>query len=86
MAMFEIDDSEDVKLSRCKTDTEILVKGKSLHRLDAIDCEVAQKPNPNPNPTEKHKSLKVIGWVMGIVAMVIAAVTAAYFSKLFGFV
>lgn len=84
MAMFEIDDSEDVKLSRCKTDTEILVKGKRLHRLDAVDCEVAQKPNPNP--TEKHKSLKVIGWVMGIVAMVIAAVTAAYFSKLFGFV
>jgi uncharacterized protein YcgI (DUF1989 family) len=78
MAMFEIDDSEDVKLTRCKTDTETLVKGKGLHRLDAEDCEVAQ----NSNPTEKRKALKVIGWVMTIVAMVIAA----YLTKLFGLV
>lgn len=78
MAMFEIDDSEDVNLLRCKTDTETLVKGKGLPRLHAEDCEVKHKPNP----PKMHKALKVAAWVMSIVAMVIAA----YFIKYFGFV
>lgn len=78
MAMFEIDDSEEVKLSRCKTDTETLVKGKGLRRLTAEDCEVKQ----NPNPPSVRKFYTVAAWVMGIVGSVIAA----YFTKLFGLI
>jgi len=77
MAMFEIDDSEDVKLLRCKTDTETLIKGKGLPRLHAEDCSVTH----NSNSTEKYKARKVIAWVFSIVAMVIAA----YLINLFGF-
>ncbi|WP_445672651.1 hypothetical protein [Pseudomonas inefficax] len=70
MAMFEIEDSEDVKLLRCKTDGETLVKGKSLPRLHAEDCETEQTKSPSKNPV----SLKILGWIMGIVAAVIAGV------------
>ncbi len=69
MATFEIDDSEDVKLLRIKSDAETLVKGKGLHGLHAEDCSVTL----NSNPTEKNKTRKVVAWILSIVAMVVAA-------------
>ncbi|MCW0921377.1 hypothetical protein OK411_13395 [Pseudomonas sp. RG1] len=78
MAMFEIDESEDVRMLRCKTDSETLVKGKRLHGLEAEDCEVKH----NPNPPATRKVFIVAAWVMGIVG----AVIAAFFTKLFGLV
>ncbi|WP_448177139.1 hypothetical protein [Pseudomonas putida] len=77
MAMFEIEDSEDAKLLRCKTDTETLIKGKGLHRLHAEDCQAAHKPSP----PEKRTAWKVAAWVMSIVS----AVIAAFIIKWFGF-
>ncbi|WLG31929.1 hypothetical protein PSH85_16330 [Pseudomonas simiae] len=77
MAMFEIDDSEEVKLLRCKTDAETLVKGKGLHGLHAEDCNATG----SSSPSKKKKTREIVSWVLGIVATVIGA----YLVKMFGF-
>ncbi|WP_447742457.1 hypothetical protein [Pseudomonas laurentiana] len=80
MAMFELEDSDDVTLEKCKTDGETLLVGKRVKNLDVFDCEV-KKPVAN---SESHSSrtgkvmAKSLSWIMGIVATVIGGLILAW--------
>jgi predicted DNA repair protein MutK len=39
--MFDLEDTDDVNLKRCKTDGEQLLRGRRLGEVTAEDCEAA---------------------------------------------
>lgn len=47
MAMFDLKDSEDIKLKECHTDSPTLVKGDGLKRLE-VENSSARTPTPQP--------------------------------------
>jgi hypothetical protein len=49
MAMFDLKDSEDIKLSECHTDSPTLIKGEGLKRLE-VDSSSAFTEIQQPKP------------------------------------
>lgn len=80
MAMFELEDSEDINLERCRTDGETLLKGKHLTNLTVSDCEVVKPDAAEELP--KSPARKLLGlsvrWIMGIVSGLIVAAIATW--------
>lgn len=48
MAMFDLKNSEDIKLTGCHTDSSTLVKGENLPRLEATDCSAFAQHRADP--------------------------------------
>ena len=53
MAMFDLKDSEDIKLNECHTDSPILIKGEGLKRLEVENSSAFATPQQQ----SKHKVL-----------------------------
>ncbi|MNJ44789.1 hypothetical protein D3C77_398550 [compost metagenome] len=73
MAMFELEDSEDVKISRCKTDSETLIKGKGLPNLKVKDCEAG-----HDRTAHSEGRRKVFAWIMTVVTGVLVIAIASW--------
>jgi len=78
--MFELEDSEDIKLERCRTDTGTVLKGRQLTNVEALDCEAIQPLSPSKaNESRVFKILGLsVGWLMTIVSGVIVTVITAW--------
>lgn len=48
MAMFDLKDSEDIKLTDCHTDSATLVKGERLKRLEVADSSALSMRSDSP--------------------------------------
>lgn len=53
MAMFDLKDSEDIKLTECHTDSSQLVRGDGLKRLEVADSTALAKRTGPPLPPER---------------------------------
>lgn len=51
MAMFELKDSEDTKITNCHTDDPVLIKGEGLDRLEVADSSAFSPPSASPKRT-----------------------------------
>lgn len=57
MAMFDLKDSEDINLTGCHTDSQELVRGEGLKRLDVADSSAfaSQPDSPlSPKPSVRQ--------------------------------
>jgi hypothetical protein len=81
--MFELEDSEGVKLERCKTDSETLLKGRNLSGVGAVDCEA--KKSPEPVESSESRPFKFLGLTINWLATIAASVIATAITAWFGF-
>ncbi|RWU21078.1 hypothetical protein DM813_17865 [Pseudomonas alkylphenolica] len=88
MAMFELEDSDDVKIVKCRTDSAALIKGKGLNGLEVEECEAdynsvdkdqkSQKVENSELPPAPKNGPRAIGrstfnWIMAIIGGVVVA-------------
>ncbi|WP_338459523.1 hypothetical protein [Pseudomonas sp. TE3-3-F2023] len=78
MAMFDLEDTDDVNLKRCKTDGEQLLRGRRLGEVTAEDCEAAGQKSSDKKPFWKACIAWLSSHAMQVVVGVIAAGIAAY--------
>ncbi|WP_286912142.1 MULTISPECIES: hypothetical protein [unclassified Pseudomonas] len=80
MAMFELEDSDEVNLEKCKTDGETLLKGKKIKNVDVFDCEVKKSVAPSESQSSRTGKImaKSFSWIMGVVATVIGGLLLAW--------
>lgn len=76
MAMFDLKDSEDIKLTNCHTDSSKLISGERLKRLEVADSS-AIAMQPDPPLVAKHRFFRffaenlltsLLGLVMALIA------------------
>ncbi|MBM1183491.1 hypothetical protein [Pseudomonas lundensis] len=53
MAMFDLKDSEDIKLTECHTDSSKLVQGEGLKRLEVADSSAFATRSDSPLPPKR---------------------------------
>lgn len=53
MAMFDLKDSEDIKLTECHTDSSKLVQGEGLKRLEVADSSAFATRPDSPLPPKR---------------------------------
>lgn len=79
MAMFDLEDSEEIRLENCRTDAGSILKGKKLKNVSAVDCEVvAASAQSNQMNGPRRALIKSVRWIMGIAATVIAAAVVSF--------
>ena len=78
MAMFDLEDTDDVNLKRCKTDGEQLLRGRRLGEVTAEDCEAAGQKSIHKKAFWKAGIAWLSSHAMQVVVGVIAAGVASY--------
>ncbi|HGW5120140.1 hypothetical protein [Pseudomonas aeruginosa] len=81
MAMFDLEDTDDVNLKRCKTDGEQLLRGRRLGEVTAEDCESAARISDQKKPFWK----KCLAWLASYSMRIVAGVIVVGVTALLGF-
>jgi len=82
MAMFDLKDSEDIKLSQCHTDSSTLVKGDGVSRLEAENCSALSSSTPKKT---KSKILEFLSkHLISTTLSLAVTLVGAYFTYKFG--
>jgi hypothetical protein len=79
MAMFDLKDSEDIKLTDCHTDAKTLVKGEGLKRLEVDKSSASASVRPKFNLMQFF-----LNHLLATCLSVLATVVGGYFIFWFG--
>jgi len=82
MAMVELEDSDDVNIERCRTDSGTILSGKRLSGVHVIDCTVAS----TQPATEEASGLfrRCASWLLNHAVSVIVSLVVAGLVALLG--
>ncbi|NWC07209.1 hypothetical protein [Pseudomonas sp. G1002] len=84
MAMFDLKDSEDIKLTNCHTDSSKLVSGERLKRLEVADSSAfAMQPDPSLPPKRSFFRFFAENILTSLLGLVVALI-AGYLLWRFG--
>lgn len=85
MAMFDLKDTEDAKITGCHTDSSTLVKGDKVKRLEVADSSAFAQPLASP----RKPKWRILEWVAkhvlaSLLIAVLGGIIVAYCSFRFG--
>lgn len=83
MAMFDLKDSEDIKLTDCHTDSSTLVRGERLKRLEVSGSSALARPVSPMPPKRSILGFFVENLITSLLTLVVSLI-AGYLLWRFG--